>query len=208
MKKNSKKKISTKILNRELVEKRHNQIFKAAVELISSKGYDMTTLRELSQKSGIGLGSMYNYIGKKTDILFIIWNQLNKSIYGEFEQFSNKKIDPADKLKQMIEKELQIVSEYEDLVMIIYQEGHSMGKESLKAMISGEEKHVKHYKQALDEGVKSGAFRKHNTLVVAHLIKSMMDTFILKRWALRKKVSMNQMKKEIFNLSINGILNR
>ena len=71
MKKKKEKKISTRILNPELIQQRHNQLFKAAVELISSKGYDMTTVRELSEKSGIGLGNIYNYIGKTNVILYI-----------------------------------------------------------------------------------------------------------------------------------------
>ncbi|MFC1824579.1 TetR/AcrR family transcriptional regulator [Thermodesulfobacteriota bacterium] len=202
------KKVSVKISNPELIQKRHNQIFEAALKLISSKGYDMTTLRELSEESGIGLGNIYNYIGKKTDILYILWENLNKIITEEFTHLAHKNIDPAVKLKKMIEKELKIISNYEDLVMIIYQEGHSMGKGSLKSMLSGEEEHVSYYKQALDEGVKSGVFRRHNTLAMSHLIKSMMDSWILKRWAMRKKVSMNQIKREILNLIYDGLLNK
>ena len=70
------KKIFTKIKDINLIAERHNQIADAALKLFSKKGYYETTLRELSDESGIGLGNLYNYIQKKTDILFILYNRV------------------------------------------------------------------------------------------------------------------------------------
>ena len=133
------KTISIAVRDPELVQKRHNQIFNAALKLFSGKGYHSTTLRELSKESGIGLGSLYNYIGKKKDILSILYGKLVEIVSDELERIPDQAADPAKKLEMMIKAELEIVYKYNDLIMLIYQESHAMDKPSIKSLLSSEE---------------------------------------------------------------------
>lgn len=200
------KTISIAVRNPELVEERHNQIFKAALKLFSGKGYHGTTLRELSRESGIGLGSLYNYIGKKTDILSIVYSKLFETVSNELEKIPEQALDPTKKLEMMIKSELEIIYKYSDLIMLVYQESHAMEKASMKSMLSAEERHLEYYKKILDEGKKAGVFATFNTTAMAHLIKAMIDCWVLKRWALRNRVSLKEMTRAIIQIVYDGIL--
>ncbi len=55
-------------------EEKLRRIKDVAVELFMSKGYDDTTTREIAQKAGVGLGTVFVYADTKRDLLFLIVN--------------------------------------------------------------------------------------------------------------------------------------
>jgi len=189
-----------------LVRRRQNQIFEAARKLFSEKGYHTTTLRELSKETGIGLGNMYSYIGNKKDILYLIYQKTSEIRLQEIDKRMRDVSDPRERLKMMIEAEIETMDRYQDLVMIIYQETHSMDRTFMKSMLSAEEGHVRRYEKILKEGIALGIFKQCNLIALAHLIKIMVDGWVLKRWAYREKVSLNEMKKLIISVVETGII--
>lgn len=200
------KEIPTNIKNPNLIRERQDRIFKAALKLFSKSGYYKTSLRELSKETGISLGNIYDYIGRKSDILHLLYQKLAELASELWENRIDGFTDPVDKLRTMIEAELEIVDRYQDLVMVIYQESHAMDKLTLKTTLSNEESRNKFYKKVLDEGIKSGVFRPFNTVAVANIIKMMVDSWVLRRWALHGKVNVDEMRNTIMQFIERGIL--
>lgn len=114
--------------------------------------------------------------------------------------------DPVQKLKQMIEKELETIDRYQDLILTIYQESHSLSKPSLRTMLRSEEVHVGMFKEVIERGIKLGVFREANPLLLANMIKMMIDCWVLKRWNFRGKVNLEEMKQGILNMVQRGIV--
>jgi AcrR family transcriptional regulator len=54
------------------IERIRGEIMNAAIEIISSKGYKNTTTKEISEKSDMAEGTLYNYFKNKDDILLSI----------------------------------------------------------------------------------------------------------------------------------------
>ena len=200
------KKISTKIKNSKLVEERREQIFQAASKLIQKKGYHMTTLRDISRETGISLGNLYDYIRTKEDILYIVHEKAHQIVAQSLDENSTAGKDPVKRLSEMIEKELATMDKYQDLILSIYQESHALGKRSLKSMLSSEEAHVGRFRGVIEEGIKSGAFKPVNPTMLANLIKMMIDCWVLKRWDLRGKVNLEEMKQGIIEMVQTGIV--
>lgn len=200
------KKISTKIKNSKLVEERHEQIFQAASKLIQKKGYHMTTLRDISRETGISLGNLYDYITTKEDVLYMIHEKAAEMVTGILSQGMEAVRDPVQRLKQMIERELETMDRYQDLIMTIYQESHSLSKPSLRTMLRSEEVHTGRFKEVIEEGIKLGVFKETNPVMLANMIKMMIDCWVLKRWALRRKVSLEEMKQGILEMVQTGIV--
>ncbi len=50
-------------------------IIHAARELFSERGYDATHLREVAGRAGMGLGTLFNYVSDKRDLVFFLFNQ-------------------------------------------------------------------------------------------------------------------------------------
>jgi len=204
---NYKRKISTTIKSSNLVEERRDQIFQAASKLISKKGYHKTTLRDISKETGMTLGSLYDYIRTKEDILYIVHEKAAQMVRIMNEGVENvKDPNPVRKLKKMIEQELETMDRYQDLIMCIYQESHALSKPSLKAMLSSEEVHTASFKKVIEEGIEQGVFKTSNPTILANIIKMMIDCWVLKRWALRGKASLEEMKQGILEMVQTGIV--
>lgn len=200
------KQILAKVKNSALVEERHDQIFQAASKLIQKKGYHMTTLRDVSKEAGIGLGSLYDYIAGKEDILYLVQAKAAQMINEDLNRMQGAVTNPAQRLKQIIETELDTMDKYQDLVMCIYQESHALSKPSLKSLLRQEEAHMDRYKDVLEEGIQSGVFKPFNTTMLANSIKMMIDAWVIRRWALRDKVSLKEMKRGIVEVILNGVM--
>jgi AcrR family transcriptional regulator len=197
--------IPTRSKNQPLVEKRRQQIFEAAVKLFSRKGYHKTTLREISRKSGITLGSLYDYIRTKEDILYIIQEaacqKLKKTIFQNEEHH-----DPIEKLSKLISSELDAMDMYQDLIMIIYQESHSMPKRILCSLLASERDHIEEYERIIREGIDRGVFKPTNVRMLGNMIKVLIDGWVIKRWDLRGKVTIEEMRNGILDTVFDGIV--
>jgi AcrR family transcriptional regulator len=200
------KKVPTTIKNKVLVKKRREQIFKAVVKLISKKGYHRTTLREISRESGITLGNLYDYISTKEDILYLIQEKATQAVIEAIPKDNGGIFDPIERLKRLINSELDAMNKYQDLIMIIYQESHEMHKQILYSLLRSERNHIKQYEKVIKEGIKKGFFKPTNVRMLANMIKILIDSWVIKRWDLRRKVSIEEMRQGILDTVFEGII--
>ena len=54
---------------------RQDRIMMAARKLFAEQGYDGTTLRQIAEDAGLGLGTLFNYISDKRDLIYLVFNQ-------------------------------------------------------------------------------------------------------------------------------------
>lgn len=66
------KDIPTQIKNPDLVNRRRRQIADAAVQLFIDNGFHKTTTRQIARKAGVSIGSLYEYIASKEDVLYLV----------------------------------------------------------------------------------------------------------------------------------------
>jgi AcrR family transcriptional regulator len=208
MKRISIRKIPTNIKNQALVKKRRQQIFEAVIKLFPIKGYHSTTLREISKASNITLGNLYDYISTKEDILRIIQEKATEAVYEAIAKSQDEALDPVERLKKLISSEFHAMNEYRDLILIIYQESHVMGKEILYSLLGNERRHIELFERPIKEGIKKGVFEPTNVRMLANMIKMLIDTWVIKRWDLKAKVSTGEMEKGILDIVFNGICKR
>ncbi len=46
-----------------------------ARKLFAENGYDATTLRQVAERAGLGLGTLFNYISDKRDLIYLVFNK-------------------------------------------------------------------------------------------------------------------------------------
>ncbi len=198
--------IPTKVKNKELVAKRREQIVLAAIKLFSRKGFHETNLRELAEESGISHGNIYDYVGSKQDIFFLIHEFIDDIAIEENNRSTENVDDPLEKLRRMVKAEFKLMHEWSDAVLLLYQETHILDPPLMKALLKRERARVFKIEEVLKESINKGQLRKFNTRVAANLIKSMIDTWVVKRWDLRGHVDRMEMEKAILDVAFNGLL--
>lgn len=66
--------IPSSVRERKKVDKRE-RIRRASRELFAEIGYDAATLRQIAKRAGIGLGTLFDYVSNKRDLVFLICNE-------------------------------------------------------------------------------------------------------------------------------------
>ncbi len=120
--------IPTTVKNLELVEKKREQIVLAAIKLFAKKGFHRTTLRDLAEEAGLSQGNIYDYVGSKEDIFFLIHQFAASSAMQAIKNASEQVSDPLEKLRRTIRAEFDTMDKLADAIMLIYQEGHILKK--------------------------------------------------------------------------------
>ena len=197
--------IHTTVKNPELVQKRREQIVLAAINLFAQKGFHKTTLRNLAEQTGLSQASIYDYVGSKEDIFFLIHELAASSAMEAMKRSLEQVSDPLEKLRRVIRAEFSTMDKLADAIMLIYQEGHILTKPLLKTLLKKERAHLEVIESILDECVSKGMLRSCNVRVVANLIKSMVDAWVLKRWDLRGYASALDIEKTIIDLLFQGL---
>jgi 3-oxoacyl-[acyl-carrier protein] reductase len=200
--------IPTTIKNETLVLKKRKQIILAAIRLFAKKGFHETTMRELSKAAKISHGNIYDYFGNKEDIFYMIHDFIGKENDERLNKVIETQDDPITKLQRMIQSEFDILTQWTDAVMLLYQETHILKKAYLKKLLQREREHVSKYEIVLQEGIRKKIFRDVNIRVMANLIKVMVDSWIFKRWDLCNQTNQTEMKQEILDLVIKGLVRK
>ena len=69
----------TKSIKQQLLQARRDQILDAAIDVISEKGFQKTTIRQIARAAGVADGTLYNYFKNKEDILLAIIGRLTEA---------------------------------------------------------------------------------------------------------------------------------
>ncbi|UCZ53052.1 TetR/AcrR family transcriptional regulator [Bacillus shivajii] len=189
-----KKQVPSMVKDQRLVHKRREQIVKASVKLFNEKGYHGTTTREVAQASGFSIGTLYEYIGSKEDILYLVCDAVYDEVMEKWEQLMDVNLEGIERLKQVIESYFNVVDDLQDEVLVLYQETKSLPKESLNYVLQKEinmkEMFEKEIRACMDKGIlllneEEVTLACHNILVAGH-----MWTF--RRWAVQKEYNIEQ----------------
>src|SRR5690625_3173979 len=86
-----------------LIEKRRNQIIKASIVLFKQKGFHKTTTREIAKASGFSIGTLYEYIRSKEDVLFLVYESINNAVYKHLKRAIKKEESSSQNLKNIID---------------------------------------------------------------------------------------------------------
>lgn len=196
--------IPTTIKNQKLVEKRREQILLAAIRLFSRKGFHKTNLRELAEEAGLSAGNIYDYVSSKEDIFYLIHSYVAAIVAEKLDQSVLNISDPIEKLRRMVRAEFRVMNKWADAILLIYQESHILSRSFLHLLLEKEKNHVSKFEVVIQECIDKGLVRECNVRMTANLIKSMVDTWVIKRWDLRGHVTQLEAERTILDLVFHG----
>jgi NAD(P)-dependent dehydrogenase (short-subunit alcohol dehydrogenase family) len=197
--------IPTTIKNKNLVERRRKQIVLAAIKLFSEKGFHKTTLRELADDAGLSYGNIYDYVGSKEDIFSLIHDYAANLAIQALKSSIENVVNPVEKLRRLIRTEFNLMDNLSDAILLIYQDSHILSKEYLHKLLSLEREHLNLIEKTIQECIQAGQLTKCNVRLTANLIKSMIDSWVIKRWDLRGFADRLEAERSILDLIFHGI---
>ncbi len=198
--------IPTTVKNKQLVEKRREQIVRAGIKLFSQRGFHGTSLRELAEEARLSYGNIYDYVGSKEDIFSLIHDFAANLVMAALRSAIENITDPIEKLRRIVRAEFNVMDQWADAILLIYQESHILSKPYLHKLLGKEREHLELVEEAIAEAKGAGRIRPCNVRLTANFIKSMIDAWVIKRWDLRGHANRLEVEQAILDLIFNGLL--
>jgi AcrR family transcriptional regulator len=199
--------VGTQIKNSELVQKKRLQIAMGASKLFIKKGYSQTSIRDISKATGLTIGNLYDYITRKEDVLFLVFDVFHSIWTNRLEEEGVFEIeDPVKQLKTAVQKMLKLVNSYRDMVLLMYTETKLLPKEFIKIIMEKESGLVQCFEKILERGVEKGVFKIKHPFLIANIIVYLLSIEPLRGWNLRGRYKVEEINKHIIEFVKDSVM--
>lgn len=197
--------IHTNVKDESLVEKRRQQICKAALEAFTKNGFHETNLRQITNLAGLAYGSIYDYVRTKNDILFLIYDSILSELYHRLEAAAGSSDDPIEQVRALIRAAIDHTDEYQEAIILLYQESRVMKTSGhLLEVFARERSYLRIFGEVLERGVSQGVFSISNIHVLENVLPLMTSAWALKRWSL-KRIDRDEYTNTLIQFILQGI---
>lgn len=207
MAKIDKLRVGTSIKDENKVIERRQQIIHAGVKLFKEKGFHRATTRELAKAAGFSIGTLYEYIRTKEDVLFLVCDNIFDEVMDRLSQFPSNAGTIAD-LKEAIRQYYLLIDSMVDEFTIMYQETKSLPKEAMHYVLDKEVEMVAIFERILRNCKKSNAISLPDEVIylVANHVVVQGQSWAFRRWALKKHYTIDRYIELQTALFLQGIM--
>lgn len=181
--------IISSVKDEELIAKRRDQMIKGAISLFKEKGFHRTTTREIAKESGFSIGTLYEYIRTKEDILFLVCDAIYEQVQQRLETAIDLQQPSLNTLVNVVKSYFMLMDDMQEEVLMMYQEVKSLKKESKEYVIEKEREMVDLLKKAIIICLPNKVSDMDAELLANNIfIQGQMWGF--RRWILQKKFTL------------------
>ncbi len=186
-----KRKPSSQVTDEKRLQEGQERIAAAALNLFLQNGYHNTSVREIAQKAGLSVGSVFNYFTSKEAVLFFLlsFGQVRAEAgfqkqRAEFERLKQNGASPRELFLRAYEQYAVLTDELRRNTVLAYQETKSLTLAERKRFLEGEERIQHFFEEVIDYGITQGAFPPGNTHLKAHCLLVLAQSWAVRHWAL------------------------
>lgn len=189
------KEVETQVKNPDLVQRRRRQIVDAAVRLFILNGFHKTTTRQIASAAGFSIGSLYEYVASKDDVLYLVCDAIHDEVeQGVLAALSRNSSD-LSALKEMIMEYLMVCDRMRDHLLLIYQETKSLPKKWRSHVLQNEVRITDIFVKTLSKTIESGELppMDHRSIeLLAHNITVLGHMWTFRQWFLSRQYSLEE----------------
>lgn len=193
-KNNTTKDIPTQIKDPDLVERRRRQIVDAAVRLFIEKGFHKTTTRQIAAVAGFSIGSLYEYVASKEDILYLVCDAIHAEVERGVAEAMARTRAGRSPLSEIIREYFMVCHRMSDHILLIYQETQSLPHNWRKRVLENEVRITGIFVQVLAGLMSSGdlpVMEDRFIELIAHNISVLGHMWTFRRWFLSRHYSID-----------------
>ena len=186
------------------MNKTKRKIFETSMKLFAEKGYDATSIEEITATVGVAKGTLYYHFSSKEELFNFLIEEGMKLLQNSIEIKTSKFQNYIDKLKAIVLIQIKIVMKYEDLITILLSQFY--GNEARNQKF---QKHVYDYinkiEEILKEGIECNQIKKGNPKVIASEIYGLIASCLVYKLRNRDEIDIMKLYREFENTVIEGL---
>lgn len=139
------------------MNKTKRRIFNTAIKMFSEKGYDNTSVEEITAIAGVAKGSLYYHFSKKEDIFDMLLKEGFELLKNNIEIKTKKCTTALEKIKAVILIQIKVIVKYEYFLNVVFSQlwgEEEKNKKCKKAVFQ----YIKIIEKIVNEGIANGEF--------------------------------------------------
>ncbi len=186
------------------MNKTKRKIFETSMKLFAEKGYDATSIDDITTTVGVAKGTLYYHFSSKEEIFNFLIEEGVKLLQNSVDIKTAKLENYIDKLKAIILIQIKIVVKYQDFITILLSQFY--GKETRNQMC---QKYVYRYistiENIVEEGMKQGQIKSGNSKVIASEIYALIASTLVYKMK-NENLDVIKLFKEFESTVIDGLM--
>ncbi len=144
---------------RERYERKRSEVIATAAHLFAERGYQETSMGDLTEATGLAAGGLYHYIESKDELLISICDELLDPLLRRAREIVASAPPPADQLRQLLHAWLEQIATHRDHMLVFAQERHVIEREPQWRQVRAQRKEFeKLLDDVLARGEREGAW--------------------------------------------------
>lgn len=162
------------------MHKTKRAIFEKAMELFADKGYNDTSIEEITAVAGIAKGTFYYHFSSKEEVFNFLIDEGMKLLMNNIEIKTNKAQNSIGKLKAVVLIQIKIVIKYENFIRLILSEMWGKDKRSLKCKQCLLD-YVDIIEKVVQDGIDKGEIKSKDAETIAYNIFGLISACLIKK---------------------------
>ena len=178
------------------MNKTKRKIFETSMKLFAEKGYDATSIEEITATVGVAKGTLYYHFSSKEEIFNFLVEEGVKLLKNSISIKTEKLDSSIDKIKEIVLIELKVLVKYENFMTIILSQIWGTGERSQVC-----KRHVFEYiaqiQEIVEEGMEKGEIIKADANVIASGIFGFACSSLVYKLRTEKNIEVPELFAEI-----------
>jgi AcrR family transcriptional regulator len=175
-----------------------------AAELIREKGFDATSVNEISQAIGITKGGLYYYIKGKRDLLYLIIRHGLEEVESRTRDVQHIE-DPADQLRTLVRGHVEAIARGKGSLTVVTEEVNALDADRRAEILAMKRSYFDFIRGILERLRSEGRIRDLDLSVATFNILGMILHFA--RWYREDgRLNPGQVADEMVDLALGGLL--
>ena len=190
----------------EVMNKTKRKIFETSMKLFAEKGYDATSIEEITATVGVAKGTLYYHFSSKEEIFNFLVEEGMKLLKNSIEIKTSKFDNVIDKIRAIILIEIKVLVKYEHIITIILTQfwGPESRNLSWQSYVLD---YVITVEDIIKEGMKKNEIPNGNAKIMASTIFSLTYSVLVYKLQSGQTLNVQELYNEYQDIIINGLLN-
>ena len=186
------------------MNKTKRRIFNTAVQIFAEKGYDNTSVEEITAIAGVAKGSLYYHFEKKEDIFDMLLEEGLNLLKNNIEIKTKECKTALEKIKTINLVTIKVTVKYEAFLNVVFSQiwgEESKNKKCKKAVFE----YIKIIEEVIKEGIENNEFYDGNVEALASGVFGITCSSLIYRLKKNRTVNIDDVYNGFIDTVVRGI---
>ncbi len=186
------------------MNKTKRKIFETSMKLFAEKGYEATSIEEITATVGVAKGTLYYHFSSKEEIFDFLIEEGIKLLQNSVDIKTSKYSNYLDKVKAIALIQIKIVSRYENIITIILSQfwGKEKRNQKCKDLVYG---YINQIEEIVKEGIAEGQIKNGDSKAIASEIYGLICSTLVYKIREPEKFNIMDLYHQFENTIIKGL---